>query len=234
MYHIPGQYDELLQQNKDIILKGIVGAATPQEVESSTFFARYINRIGINHQNYWLFLCILESNNKYIVDALIGNKDPRLLFTIIKPNHVLLQRALQLLTSWHPGQIYEKVLLAVMGIIEYCYHHANDGFKIYPIDISEINNIGKFLEQKKDQKDLINETVLDILDWLSKLGLFEYSLKKSLLAKHAHNIRMAYFDNTKELMDIIPKILLVPIPRENTEVKPTNPFLDFVTKLPNT
>ncbi|MBN1649311.1 MAG: hypothetical protein JW874_14835 [Spirochaetales bacterium] len=234
MYSDSDYYDGLLQKNKQLIYNGIMGSTSPAEVESATFFARYLSRTGINPANYWLFLRILESNNKYIVDALVGPRDPRLLFTIIKPSHQFLNRAFQLITQWHPGQIYDKVLLAVLGIIETCYHHAHDGYKIYPIDISEINHIGKYIDAEKDQYDKLNEAVLDVLYWISGLGIYEYDHEKSMLAKHAHNIRMAYFDNTKRLVDIIPHVLLVRLKREETETKPSSQFLAFLEKLPNT
>jgi hypothetical protein len=231
---IPDQYDDILIQNKQIILNGIIGAATPSEVESSVFFARYIRNIGINPTNYWIFLRILETNNKYIVDSLVGNNDPRLLFTILKPNRAIIKRAFQLLTVWHPGQIYYKVLLAILGIIESCYHNANDGYEIYDLDISELNNIGKFLDPEMDQDDLINATILDILDWISSLGRYDGDLRKINVAKQSHGIRMAYFDNTKKLTDIISKVLLVRIEREKSEVKPSPEFLAFMEKLSHT
>ena len=233
MFYKSSQYDQnqLLESNKQLILNGVFGASTATEVESSSFFARYLRHAGITPDNYWLFLRMLESNNKYIVDALIGNNDPRLLFTIIKPNNQLLETAFQLITVWHPGQIYSKVLLAVLGIIEYCYHHSEEGFAIHPLDISELNNLGKFLDQNKDQSDLINTTILDILDWISKLGNFSGESRKSTIAKHAYDIRMAYFDNTKDLLDIIPKVLLIRLNREKTEVKPSSNFLAFCDKI---
>ncbi|MCK4542452.1 MAG: hypothetical protein KAU17_09470 [Spirochaetales bacterium] len=234
MFYIADQYDHLLQNNKQIILNGIVGAATPSEVESSAFFARYLRTVGITPNNYWLFLRILESNNKYIVDELVGDNDPRIMFTIIKPTHALLERAFQLITLWHPGQIFSKVLLAVLGIIEYCYHSADEGFSIHPLDISEINNVGKFLNQSEDQFDLINAAILDIMDRISHLGEYANENRKSILAKHAYNVRMGYFDNTKKLTDIIPQVLLVRLIREKSEIKPSTDFLAFMEKLHNT
>ena len=228
-----GKFDDLLERNKLLILNGIMGASTEAEVESGVFFARYLSGVGINPYNYGLFLRVLETNNKYIVDALIGPRDPRLLFAIIKPNYSLLEKAFQIITFRRPGQIYSKTLLAAMGIIEYSYHDANDGYKIYPLDISDINNIGKYLDQGKNQYDLINETALDILFRISEMGSIEYKFEKSLLAKHAHGIRMAYFDNTKRLTDIIPQLLMTQSPREDSEVKPSGAFLAFLDKFPN-
>lgn len=221
---------DILDDNKDLILQGISGSITKEQVESSATFAIYLNHVGINVSNYRLFFKLLETNNKWIVDALIGNKKPDLLFTSLKPNPFLIEKAFQLLTSWHPGQIYEKVLLAVLGIIQFVYYKPDDGYRIFPIDISDVNNLGKFLMEEKDQYQEVNELILEILDRLASLGEHSTLYEKSVIAKHAYNIRIAYFDNTKSLVDIIPKVLLVKLKREDREVKPSKEFISFFSK----
>lgn len=228
------EYRNILSANRQLILDGIFGSGSPAQVESSAFFARYLRRVGITPVNYRVFLRVLESNNKYIVDALVGDTDPRLMFSIVKPNGSLLDRAFKLITLWHPGQIYGKVLLAILGIVEYCFHDADEGLSIHPLDISDLNNIGKYLDPEKDQFEAINAIVLDILDWISRMGAYGTDHRKSVLAKHAYHIRMGYFDNTKKLSDVVPTVLLVRLDRERTEVRPTAYFLEFVGKLEHT
>lgn len=222
--------NDIIDDNRDLILQGISGAITSEQVESSTTFANYLNHVGINTNNYRLFLKLIETNNKWIVDALIGKKRPDLLFTSLKPNPFLIDKAFQLLTSWHPGQIYEKVLLAVLGIIQYVYYKPDDGYRIYPIEISDINNLGKFLDESNDQYHEVNEIILEILDRLAGLGEHSVEVERSIVAKHSYNIRIAYFDHTKKLVDIIPKVLLVKLKREDREVKPSKEFISFYSK----
>jgi len=220
-------FNNILEQNRQTIINGIFGAQTQIQVESSAAFARYLSHVGISRSNYLLFMKILETNNKWIVDALVGNRDPRLLFTGIKPDKYLLTRVFQLLAFWHPGQIYTKVLLAVLGIVEYGFYKPDDGYRIYKLEIMDLSNLGKYLDEDKEQQDPINETILEILDRITGLGTYYPHIRKSVLAKQAFNIRIAYFDHTKSLMDIIPKVLLVRLNREDQEVKPSKNFLEY-------
>ncbi len=221
---------DILYDNRDLIIQGISGSITPEQVESSATFANYLYHVGINTTNYQLFLKLLETNNKWIVDGLIYNRKPDLLFTSLKPNPILIDKAFQLLTSWHPGQIYEKVLLAVLGIIQYAYFKPDDGYRIYPIEISDINSLGKFLNEETDQFQEVNEIILEILDRLAGLGENFSEVNKSILAKHSYNIRISYFDNTKSLGNVIPGVLLIGLKREDREVKPSKEFISFYSK----
>jgi hypothetical protein len=225
------RYNEIsyiLKNNKDLILNGIFGTQTEYQVESAVCFANYLNHVGINNKNYLLFLKLIETNNKWILDALIGNRDAHLLFTTIKPNRNLMKKAFQLLTFWHPDQIYSKTLLAILGIIECGFYKPDDGYKIYRLTITDLNNLGKYLKEEKDQDDYENKIVLEILDRISKLGEYKNYLHKSVLSKHAFNIRFGYFDHRRNLLDIIPQVLLVRINREQSEVNPSKEFIKFV------
>jgi len=220
--------EQLLLENKSIILDGIFSCSTPAQIESSICFARYLNHVGINSVNYLLFIRFLETNNKWVVDALIGNRQPRLLFSGIRPNNFLVHKAFLLLSAWHPGQIYEKVLQAVLGIIEYCFHSPDDGYQIYRLKITDLNNIGKFLDESKDQFDESNSVLLSALDRITRMGAFEENLRKTVLSKHAFNIRIAYFDNQKQCTDIIPQLLMVRLRREDSKTAPSRAFQSFL------
>ncbi len=223
--------NRLISNNRKVIMDGIFGIQTPVQVELSISFARYMNHVGINKYNYLFFLHIIETNNKWVIDALFGNMDPRLLFTFIKTNAYLIRRAFQLLSYWHPEQIYPKVLLAVLGIIEYSYHKSDDGYRIYKLEITDLNNLGKFLNEDKDQYDEINAPLLNILDRITGLGEYQNDVRKSIIAKHAFHIRIAFFDHKKSLLDTIPQVLLVKIPREEREVKPSKLYMSYLNKM---
>ncbi|MCG8570209.1 MAG: hypothetical protein MJB14_08725 [Spirochaetes bacterium] len=222
---------DIYDVNKRIIVSGIIGMQTKTQLESSICFARYLNTVGMNRKNYKLFLKIIETNNMWVVDAIIGRHHPHLFFSSIKPNSYLIKRAFQLLTAWHPGQIYEKVLLAILGIIEYSYYKADDGYEILPLEINHLNNIGKFLVKEKDQDYKINDIILRILDRISSIGEYKKTLKKSVIAKHSFDIRIAYFDNTKNLKDHIPDILLVRYKREDYNLDPSPEFIQFFNQI---
>lgn len=222
------EIDFIFEHNKDLILKGIAGFQNPIQVEASICFAFYLSQVGINNSNYHLFLKFIETNNKWIVDALLGKRDPRLLFSTIRPNKYIIKKAFRLLTLWHPKEIYIKVLLALLGIIECGYHKPDDGYSIYPLSITDLNNLGKYLDESKDQLHEDNMTLLDVLDKITGLGEYRGSLIKNVLSKHAFNIRIAYFDNTKKLTDIIPQVLLIKLKREDYEINPSKEFIKFL------
>jgi hypothetical protein len=222
------EMERIIVNNLGLILDGIAGTQTTYQIESGVCFANYLNHVGINSNNYHLFLNLIETNNLWIIDALIGKRDARLLFTTIKPNKYLLKKAFQFLTLWHPKQIYLKVLPAILGIIECGYYKPDDGYKIYRLTINDMNNLGKFLDPEKDQMDDENSVILHILDKIAKIGEYRHTITKSILSKHAFDIRHAYFDNTKKLVDVIPHVLLVNLKREDTEMNPSKEFINFI------
>jgi hypothetical protein len=223
--------DQLLQENRRAALEGLFACTTPLQVESAAGFARYLSSAGITAGNHQLFLRLLETNNQWVVDALLGGRDPRLLFSSIRPTAALVVRAFLLLTAWHPGQIYEKVLQAVLGIIECAYYKADDGYQIYRLKIADLNCLGKFLDESRDQFDENNDILLSALDRLTQLGVYEDNQRKHVLAKHAFDIRMAYFDNRKRCIDVIPQLLMVRLQREQTEVQPAREYQAYVRSL---
>ena len=118
-----------------------------------------------------------------------------------------------------------------MGIIECCYHKPDDGYRIYPITINDLNNIGKYLDPEKDQLHEDNVTVLDVLVKITHIGKYCLSLTKSIISKHAFNISFGYFDHKKKLTDVIPQVLLINLNREDTEVNSSKEFMKYLNSL---
>ena len=56
---------------------------------------------------------MLEIENHWVLDALIGERDPFLLLSTIPPNEYLTSKCFQLLTRWRSGWIYPKTLAIV-------------------------------------------------------------------------------------------------------------------------
>lgn len=220
--------DRVLATDEAVILNGLFACSSPLQVESSIGFARYLSSVGINRANYPIFLRLLQTNNRWVVDALVERREPPLLFSSIQPNNFLVSKAFLLLSLWHPGQIYEKVLRAVMGIIECAFYDPDDGYRIYRLKVGDINNVGKFLDEGKDQFDPVNALVLHVLDRISQIGTYETVERKRTLAKHAFDIRLAYFDNRKQCADVIPQVLLTRVDREEDEVRPSKGYAAFL------
>lgn len=218
----------LWRYNGDTILSGIFGGRTHEQVEASVCFARYLSSLGVTRRNYRLFLKLLETNNRWIIDAAVGRRDATLLFSGIKPNRFLVRTALTYLSFFHPKQIYAKLLQAMMGILQYTYHDAQDGYRIHRLTVADLNSVGKFLDPTEPQDDPENREILAVLDHICKLGEYENDHAKSLISKHAFAIRFGYFDHAKRLVDVVPHVLLIKIEREGDEKKPSGPFIRFL------
>jgi hypothetical protein len=223
--------DSILKKNSGLLIGALFGCQNSVEVEASIAFATYLNQVGINRKNYNLFFRMLETNNKWIANALIGSREPKLFFSTIPPNRTLIRKAFRLLSFWHPKQIYPKVLQAILGIIENSYYNSDDGFNIYKIKINDLDNLGKFLDKEQSQDTPENMMVLNILDKITRLGEYKDDLNKTIISKHSFNIRFAYFDHRRKLEDVIPQLLLVRIPRDESETKPSESYIRYLKRI---
>lgn len=202
------------------LLNGLLGVRTQEAVEAAITYAKYLNSVGINNSNYPVFLKMLGVRNGHVIDALLGTRDPFLFMSSIQPNYFIVATCFSFLTRYHPGEIYPKTLGIILGVLQATYTNPLDGYKIYPPTIADINSLGKHLNEEKGQDDLLNRSILDILDKLSQLEGQNIDEDMEDLAVHAHNIRNNFFDSTKKLSDIIPPVLLRTEPNLDKEVQP--------------
>jgi len=208
------------------ILHQLMSARTLESVEACISYARFLRMSGLTSENYPLFLKMLEIENHWVLDALIGNRDPFLLLSTVPPNNYLVSKAFRLLTRWRPGGIYPKTLAIVLGVLQNAYSSPRDGYKIYPLSISDVDNLGKHLEQDKGQANPSNRVLLDILEKLGNLEGLRADDNMEQVARQALKIRTAFFDNTKMLEDIIPQVLIVRGDYREDEVPPRYLFAD--------
>lgn len=200
------------------LLQGIFGCRSPEAVEASMTYARFLSSVGITPENYPVFLKILEVDNHWVIDALIGERDPFLLLSPVQPNRFIVQRCLAMMTRWHKGGIYPKNLSVIMGVLQSVYSSPRDGYRIYPLTIADMNAIGKHLHKPKGQDDPLNRAILEVLE---KIGNLEDAGDAQMeeVAIHAAGIRNAFFDDRKSMDDVIPPVLLVSV-KEREEVAP--------------
>lgn len=213
-----------IHQVENKILQQIMSARTPEATEASVSYARFLRLSGLNVDNYPLFLKMLEIENHWVLDELIGPGDPFLLLSTIPPNRYLTQKAFQLLTRWRPGGIYPKTLAIVLGVLQNTYSSPKDGYKIFPLSVADVDNLGKHLEKQKGQNDPRNRCILDILDRISSLEGLYWDDSIENVARQALKIRTNFFDNTKILEDCIPQVLLVRGDYSQEEVAPRRVF----------
>lgn len=202
------------------LLKGVMGCRSQESVESAITYAKFLNSVGINNTNYPVFLKVLGVRNHYVIDSLLGTRDPFLFMSSIQPNYFIVATCFSFLAKYHKSEIYPKTLGIILGVFQATYNSPLDGYKIYPPTIADINSLGKHLIEEKGQDDLLNRSILDILDKLSELEGQNVDEYMEDLAVHSHNIRNNFFDSTKKLVEVIPEVLLRQEPNLDPEVDP--------------
>ena len=200
------------------LLQGILGCRTTEAVEAAVTYAKFLSSVGITPDNYPLFLKMLEIENHWVIDALVANRDPFLMLSPVQPNKFIVNKIFAMLTKWRKGGIYSTNLSVILGVIQTVYSSPSNGYRIYPLNIADLNALGKHLNKEHGQDDPLNRVILDILENLSDLEGKEDSEMEEI-AIHASGVRNAFFDDRKEMEDVIPPVLLVTLD-DRTEVPP--------------
>lgn len=182
---------------------------TPEHVDAAAALAQAVSGAGMNNRNYLLFLTLLETNHPYVIDILVGPRNPFLLFAPIKPNWFLVKETFRILAKFKGNELAVKALLALLGIVQNAYKTSKDGYKIYPLRMSDVYNIGKHLDPDRDQLDPRNRLLLEILFDIYFVGIDSDDRATKQIGIKANDIRMAFFDHTKRLVNAIPDVLLV-------------------------
>jgi hypothetical protein len=187
-------------------------------VEAAITYAQYLSSVGITPENYPVFLRMLEIGNHWVIDALIGGRDPFLLLSGVQPNKYIVGRILAMMTRWHKGGIYPKNLSVILGVLQSVYSSPRDGYRIFSLSIADANAIGKHLDKEKGQDDPLNRAILEVLEKISDLE-DAGNTEMDEVAIHAAAIRNAFFDDRKRMEDVIPPVLLVTV-KDRKEIPP--------------
>jgi hypothetical protein len=204
------------------LLRGIMGCRSTEAVEAAMTYAKFLNSVGITNSNYPIFLKGLTTRNHHVIDSLLGTRDPFLFMSSIQPNYFIVATCFSILAKYLKGEIYPKTLGIILGVFQATYNTPLDGYKIYPPTIADINSLGKHLVEEKGQDDLLNRSILDILDKMSALEGLNVDEDMEDLAIHSHNIRNNFFDAAKKLVEVIPEVLLRQEPNMEKDVEPRN------------
>lgn len=217
---------ESILEIENRVLQQLLSTRTTEAVEAAISYARFLRMSGLDTENYPVFLKMLETENHWVLDELVGDSDPFLLLSTIPPNRILIAKSFSLLTRWRPGGIYPKTLAIVIGVLQNAYSSPKDGNKIYELTIADIDNLGKHLEREKGPSDPQNRCILDILEKISQLMGLQQSENMEAVARQGMRIRSAFFDNTKMLEDVIPQVLIVRGDYRQDEIAPKMVFAD--------
>jgi hypothetical protein len=212
--------DSKITEIETRLLQGVFGCRTTEAVEAAITYAAFLNRVGISPENCPVFLRMLEIENHWVIDALIGERDPFLLLSAVQPNKFIVSRIFSMLTRWHKGGIYPKSLSVILGVLQSVYSSPKDGYRIYPLSIADCNALGKHLDKSMGQDDPQNRVILEVLEKIAEL---EESSRPEMedVAIHASSVRNAFFDDRKKMEDVIPPVLLVTVD-DRIEIPPRN------------
>jgi hypothetical protein len=213
----------LAEQNQ--ILQQILASRSPEAVEAAMSYARFLRLAGLNSENYPLFLKLLEVENHWVLDSLLGDANPFLMLSTIQPNRYLMRKCFELLTRWQPSGIYPKTLSVVTGALQNAYSSPRDGYRIYALSVADVNNLGKYLNKDEGQNESTNRCLLDILDRISSLEGLHWDDSMETVARQSDRIRGYFFDNSKTLADCMPQVLLVKGNYREGEVLPSMVFV---------
>lgn len=219
MYTTNDEWDDSrITEIETHLLQGVFGCRTKEAVEAAITYARYLSSVGISPENCPVFLRMLEIENHWVIDALLGERDPFLLLSAVQPNKFILSRTFAMLTRWHKGSIYPKSLSVILGVLQSVYSSPKDGYRIFPLRIADVNALGKHLEKGAGQDDPLNRVILDILEKISHLEDPAVPEMEEV-ALHAASIRNAFFDDRQKMEQVIPPVLLVTVD-DRIEVPP--------------
>jgi hypothetical protein len=181
-------------------------------VDATIGYAKYISdKIKLNPDNYPVFMLLLESGNHWVIDALIGKTKPEEYFKPVQPNSFLISECFKTLAGWKRNSIYPKSLMVIFGLLKVVYENPVEGYRLYPLTIPDLNNLGKHLNEEKEQKDPVNSIILHLLDKIASLldpGNIISDKIILQIASQANNIRGKFLDMTKKLSEAIPDNLL--------------------------
>lgn len=219
---------ESILEIENRLLHQLMSARTPEAVEAAVSYARFLRMSGLTSENYPVFLKMLEIENHWVLDALVGERDPFLLLSTIPPNQFVVSKCFKLLTKWRAGGIYPKTRAIVLGVLQNAYSSPKDGYKIYSLSIADVDNLGKHLEKDEGQDEPQNRCILDILEKFGSLAGLQWDDSMEGVARQAMTIRSNFFDNTKMLEDCIPQVLMVRGDYLEIEKSPNEIFVDSI------
>lgn len=221
-----GWQEEDLNQLQLSFLQSIFECKEPEGVDGTIAYARYLNKAGVNPDNYPIFLKLFEIKNHWVIDALLGEGDPESFFKGVQPNYYILAECFKAFTRAKRGGIYPKALLVYLGLLELSYENPLEGYRTYPVSSADVNNLGKHLDANQDQTYPLNKSILYILDRIAALldpGRPEENEDIATVATQTNNIRGKFLDITKSLNEAIPDLLLETEDHLKAEVPPSKP-----------
>lgn len=199
----------------------VLEAKNQKSANALVAYATFLNKEGINRENYPLYLKIIESNNKYAIDMILEGYEPESYLDFIVPNPYIVKTIFSIFNSLKSNEMYVKSLRIFCGILIKVYTSAEEGYILYPPTIPDVNNLAKFLDESKDQDFELNRDILDILMSLTELdNIGETDLDKKNIARQAGRIRSDFFDSKRSLLQSLTGVILEKVENPSYGIPP--------------
>ena len=204
--HISEGYVDFLKYRT---IMDILDSPTPKAANALWAYASFLNKLGITPDNYPLYINLLASNNRYAVEALLAGHEPERYLDAVAPNPYIVKATFETFTQIKSNEIYEKTLRVFLGFLMKVYHSAEEGYRLYPVTIAEVNSLGKFLDESQDQDWPLNRGILDVLGAIADIEKpHETDVEKRNVAAQAGRIRSDFFDHKRSLKQSITEVIL--------------------------
>ncbi|MGA2479538.1 MAG: hypothetical protein ABSG63_12380 [Spirochaetia bacterium] len=201
--------EEYIDYLKYRYITEILDSPTPAAANALWAYASFLNKLGINPDNYPLYINMLASNNRYAIEALLAGHQPEHYFDCVAPNPYIVKATFEAFDQFKSNEIYEKSLRVFLGFLYKVYASAEEGYQLYPVGIAEVNSLGKFLDETQDQDWPLNRGILDVLGCVADLDTpHESNIDKRNVAAQAGRIRSDYFDHKRSLKQSITEVIL--------------------------
>jgi hypothetical protein len=192
-------------------LQRILKVDNPQAVQASVAYASVLNEIGVTAENYPLFLEVLNTNNKWVIDGLTEGMDLDQFFKPVIPTYYIVQQIFSLFTKKRRNELNEKTMRILLAYLLMIYREPHRGYEMYPLSIPDVNNMAKHIREDRGEDDHINHHSLEILRYLNEMN--ELSGYKELgekvdIATQAGKIRSCFYDTKRTLRNALTEVLL--------------------------
>ncbi len=200
--------EESILRVENQILQEVIAAKTPEAAEAAVSYAEFLRERGLNSENYPVFLKMLTTENRWVLDALMGSEDPFELLSSIPPNRYIVHKCFELIARWPSAGIQPATLAVALGVLRRAYSEPRAGFAIYPVRVADVNNLGKHLDETKGQSHPQNRFLLDVLDSIGALQGLHLDDSVDKVARQAMKIQGFFLDMTRSLEGCLPRALL--------------------------
>jgi|SRR6056297_246233 len=183
----------------------------PQATHASITYALVLNEIGVNSENYPLFLEVLNTNNRWVIEALTEGKDLNKFFEPVIPTYYIVQQIFSLFAKKRRQELNKTTLQILLGYLQIIFKDPHRGYEVYPLSISDLNHMAKNLDESKEENDPINNLILEILRYINEMN--ELSAYKDLgervdIATQAGKTRSCFYDTKRNLSNALSGALL--------------------------